>query len=325
MLRPLYVLICAGVVVAVGVTAWLFAPLNIARLDLADVAATTKRARPIAPGHQRTQELKPNTELVEGLPKFDVVRLDAEGVSVFAGRALPNQLVTILVNGREFASARADSDGQWAVVVERSIPSGHVELALMASGPQPGRSNRGQVVYVTVAAPKVASAVREARSSPEKIAQPPQPKGAELDAKQALRRFEAFVDRARVAAAEEPASPSVQASVPVPITFVTAETVMTADGEKAARLLAEYLRITKPHSIDLTGHADSRGPDGYNLELSRRRLLAIEHFLRAGGYEGELKLVPLGERAPYRGVDRSRLPLADIYQADRRVELQITR
>jgi outer membrane protein OmpA-like peptidoglycan-associated protein len=106
---------------------------------------------------------------------------------------------------------------------------------------------------------------------------------------------------------------------------VTAESVMTADGGKAARLLSDYLRITKSSSIVLTGHADSRGPDGYNLELSRKRLVAIEQFLRADGYDGGLKLVPLGESTPYQGIDRSRLPRSEVYQMDRRVELQITR
>lgn len=99
---------------------------------------------------------------------------------------------------------------------------------------------------------------------------------------------------------------------------------MTPDGEKAAKLLAEYLRITNPQSVDLTGHADSRGPDGFNLELSRRRLAAIELFLRTNGYGGGLKLIPLGERAPYRQVDRSKLTLQQMYQVDRRVELQVT-
>jgi outer membrane protein OmpA-like peptidoglycan-associated protein len=97
---------------------------------------------------------------------------------------------------------------------------------------------------------------------------------------------------------------------------------MTSDGEKAAWLLVEYLSITKPHSITLTGHADSRGPDGYNLELSRRRLTAIEWFLRGAGYVGGLTLVPLGETTPYQSVDRSKLTVEQMYQADRRVELR---
>ena len=99
---------------------------------------------------------------------------------------------------------------------------------------------------------------------------------------------------------------------------------MTPNGDKAAQLLADYLRITKPHAVALSGHADSRGPEGYNLELSRRRLAAIEQFVRAAGYEGGLKLVPLGETVPYRLVDRSKLTVEQRYQLDRRVELQVT-
>jgi outer membrane protein OmpA-like peptidoglycan-associated protein len=99
---------------------------------------------------------------------------------------------------------------------------------------------------------------------------------------------------------------------------------MTPDGSKAARLLADYLRITNSQAIALTGHADSRGPEGYNFELSRKRLAAIEQFLRAAGYQGALKLVPLGETVPYRSVDRSKLTREQMYQLDRRVELQVT-
>jgi len=325
MLQLFYVAVCVCVAVAVSVSAWLLAPFAVGRLD-PTITAAAKHAGGIEPepmptSSLRMQDAKPPA--ADEHPKFDVVRLDPDGASVFAGTASANQLVTIFINGREFASAQADSDGQWAVVVERSMPSGQVELALIASGPEPGRADRGQVVHITVATPKVASAAPDVRPLP-KTAGPLQPKAAEPDAKQALRRFEAFVDRAREAAVGEPAGTSVQTTVPVPITFLTAEAVMTSDGEKAARLLTEYLRITKPHSIALTGHADSRGPNGYNLELSRRRLVAIEQFLRGAGYSGELRLVPLGETAPYRVVDRSKLTVEQIYQMDRRVELQVT-
>ena len=325
-LQLMYIAVCVCLAVAVSVSAWLLAPLAVGRLD-PTITTTTKHAGGIEPAiptaNLRMQKAKPPT--ADEYPKFDVVRLDPEGASVFAGRASAHQLVTILINGREFASAQADSDGQWAVVVERSIPSGQVELTLIASGPEPGRADRSQVVHITVATPKVASAAHEVRPLP-KTAGPLQPKAAEPDPKQALRRFEALVDRARVAAVGEPtgAGTSIQAPVPVPITFLTAETVMTSDGEKAARLLTEYLHITKPHSIALTGHADSRGTEGYNLELSRKRLVAIERSLRGAGYAGELRLVPLGETAPYRTVDRSKLTVEQKYQIDRRVELQVT-
>jgi len=109
----------------------------------------------------------------------------------------------------------------------------------------------------------------------------------------------------------------------VPITFVTDETTLTSNGERAAALLAEYLRLKRPAGITLSGHADARGPDSYNMRLSRRRLEAIERYLRAAGYSGELSLLPRGKREPYQGIDRRHLPLREIYQADRRVELRL--
>ncbi len=115
-----------------------------------------------------------------------------------------------------------------------------------------------------------------------------------------------------------------QVLIPVPITFVTDEIELTPDGARAAALLAEYLRLKRPEGISLSGHADSRGPDDYNMELSRRRLEAIERYLRQAGYAGRLSLTPKGKREPYVGVDRVRLSQQEVYQADRRVELRLT-
>ncbi len=121
-----------------------------------------------------------------------------------------------------------------------------------------------------------------------------------------------------------PASAAVPAPIPVPITFVTGDTSLTQDGARAASLLAEYVRLKRPSGIALSGHADARGPDGYNMRLSLRRLEAIQRYLRAAGYSGELSLIPRGKREPYTGIDRKRLSLNEIYQADRRVELRLT-
>lgn len=121
-----------------------------------------------------------------------------------------------------------------------------------------------------------------------------------------------------------PAAPSVQAPIPVPITFTSNRIALTRNGERAAALLAEYVRLKKPSAIRLSGHADARGPDGYNMRLSLRRLEAVERYLRAAGYTGELSLVPRGKRDPFQGIDRRRMPLREIYQADRRVELHLT-
>jgi outer membrane protein OmpA-like peptidoglycan-associated protein len=140
----------------------------------------------------------------------------------------------------------------------------------------------------------------------------------------ALSEFASVLERARASAGRSDGSLGRDAAVtPVPITFVTGSSAMTAEGARAADLLAQYLGITKPEAVTLSGHADIRGGDVYNLELSRQRLLAIETYLRQRGYTGRLSLLPKGKAEPYQGIDRSSQPIEVVYQADRRVELRV--
>lgn len=117
-------------------------------------------------------------------------------------------------------------------------------------------------------------------------------------------------------------TPSV---IPLPITFVYNEAVLTPDGRRAAQLLLEYLTLKKLATVELTGHADERGSDAYNFDLSRERLETVSQLLREGGYTGDLKLIPKGKTEPYMGVDRSAYRGEALYQLDRRVELRLGR
>src|SRR5690606_19068988 len=102
----------------------------------------------------------------------------------------------------------------------------------------------------------------------------------------AINEFAAMIERARASSAEGATAKPEMSIVPVPITFATGEASMTAQGARAAHLLAEYVRIMKPHTITLSGHADVRGGEDYNFDLSRRRLETIRSFLRENGYTG---------------------------------------
>jgi len=141
---------------------------------------------------------------------------------------------------------------------------------------------------------------------------PPPPAGADTAAPTNL------------AAAPPPSEPGVHKSVPVPITFVFNEPTLTDDGKRAATLLLEYLRLKHFARISLTGHADERGTDELNMTLSKERLDTVARFLKDGGFQGELELIPKGKREPFSGVVRSQYSLDDLYQLDRRVELVIT-
>jgi outer membrane protein OmpA-like peptidoglycan-associated protein len=60
------------------------------------------------------------------------------------------------------------------------------------------------------------------------------------------------------------------------------------------------------------------------MTLSRERLDTVARYLKEGGFQGELELIPKGKREPFAGVVRNQYPLEDLYQLDRRVELVIT-
>lgn len=130
---------------------------------------------------------------------------------------------------------------------------------------------------------------------------------------------------AKVAAAPQESAPAEQTVIPVPIMFVYNEAKLTPDGERAAALLLEYLKLKKLSAVELTGHADERGSDAYNLDLSRERLDAVAEILKDGGYMGSLKLTPKGKSEPYMGVDRSAYSGEALFQLDRRVELRLNR
>ncbi|MEZ5856656.1 MAG: OmpA family protein [Hyphomicrobiaceae bacterium] len=149
------------------------------------------------------------------------------------------------------------------------------------------------------------------------------PGGLAGNGERAMQPATAKLASAGPSSAASGSEPAVTPFVPVPITFESDATDMTPIGARAADLLAEYLRLKKPAAITLTGHADARGTDQYNLDLSRRRLEAIEHHLRKAGYQGRLALIAKGKSEPYRAIDRKSLSVEQVWQADRRVELRL--
>ena len=95
-----------------------------------------------------------------------------------------------------------------------------------------------------------------------------------------------------------------QVPAPGPITFPYDEASLTAIGRKQAKTLSDFLRRQKIDAVTLSGHADERGSDGFNMELSRQRLEDVARFLREAGYAGKLVLVPKGSQEPFPTVDR---------------------
>lgn len=278
---------------------------------------------------------------------FDIARIDPTGVSVFAGRADPGSRVTVMGDGQAVGTAQADENGEWTLATEHHFATSDPKLALLTkSAAQAQAEDKAK-------AAKLAEQREVIRASEGQ----PTGTGAAEVTTQLLKNLEGMVEDARSemqtkeVAAADPSDlppeavegdvsapgaaamkaalplriePSPRKSVPLPIMFVFNEANMTDEGRKAASLLLEYLQIKHFNGITLTGHADERGTDALNMALSRERLEAVAHYLKAGGYDGRLTLLPKGETEPFMGVDRSQYSKEDLYQLDRRVELIIT-
>ncbi|HEY6257107.1 MAG TPA: OmpA family protein [Xanthobacteraceae bacterium] len=109
-------------------------------------------------------------------------------------------------------------------------------------------------------------------------------------------------------------------STPVPIEFEYNATSFTQKGRQAVAALLECARPY--HRIHLTGHTDRIGSDGFNMDLSARRLAAVKGFLVSGGYKGIIELEPKGKRDPFVVDDPTQHSEAEIDQMNRRVELR---
>jgi nucleoid-associated protein YgaU len=105
----------------------------------------------------------------DGVPSFDVARIEPTGEAVIAGRAAPGVTVELLRNGELHDRAVADQSGQF-VMIPRPLPSGTYDLTLRAKQPdgrditsrqsvtvalEPNRTERPVVALMTPNKPTV--------------------------------------------------------------------------------------------------------------------------------------------------------------------------
>lgn len=106
-----------------------------------EVAAVIERHAPADPQEPETGPI---------LPTFDIVRVDASGTAVIAGRGAPLATVIVRANGQEAANEPINENGEWAAYVEAPFSQGAVELTLEMIMPD-GEVVRGeQVVIIAV-------------------------------------------------------------------------------------------------------------------------------------------------------------------------------
>lgn len=283
-------------------------------------------------------------------PGLDIARLDPNGTSVFAGRARPYEWVTVLADGVSMGRVRADENGEWVLISQAKLASVSPVLDLKFEAPTavPAKSvatkqddvrDTARSAQAAVRSPSVAVVNSQMMSNLQGLveqARKPTPDPAEqplkreksvsgagsIDAGSAHALASGNLASSQTMNLSGPRAEARPAPISVPIKFIFRRTEFSKDGEKAAGLLLEYLKAKKFDVVALSGHADDRGSDTFNLELSEGRLKAVEDYLRAGGFRGRISLLPKGKSVPYSGVDRSKYSRDELYELDRRVEIQ---
>lgn len=95
---------------------------------------------------------RPEPSLMPSLiPSFDIVRLEPNGDLVVAGRAGPKAEVTLIVDGKDWDSAKTDETGQFAMT-PKSLTQGPHQLSLRARMPDGKDYASAQVVALDVPA-----------------------------------------------------------------------------------------------------------------------------------------------------------------------------
>ena len=105
-------------------------------------------------------------------PSFDVVRVEADGEAVVAGRAPPGATVDLMRGGERLDRAVADAAGEFAMVPPR-LPAGSYELTLNAKLPDGTvtSSKHGAAVTIADAGPSAGVAQSRAEYVPQTASQ----------------------------------------------------------------------------------------------------------------------------------------------------------
>lgn len=87
------------------------------------------------------------------VPEFDIVRIEKDGDIVIAGRWLPHQNISILVNGKVVATERTDYRGEFVYSPTNQWKPGNYTIALLGTDPEVKSSNK-VFVYISEEGPK---------------------------------------------------------------------------------------------------------------------------------------------------------------------------
>ncbi len=108
----------------------------------------------VAPAPVQQAALPPAKDVIPAtMPDFDIVRVNAKGAAVIAGRGEPDCVVTVLDGDRAIGEVRADNRGEWVLLPDSPLPPGSRELSLSQDCGDGGAAKSQHVVILIVPEP----------------------------------------------------------------------------------------------------------------------------------------------------------------------------
>ena len=156
--RPYYIALAGLLVIAlaIGMSVW------TNRHD--EMSSNIERLNPSPPPTPQDKKAVED----QATPSFDIVRINALGETVIAGRATPHAEVAILDGGKEIGRVIADNRGEWVFVPDQLLPPGSRELTLRASNPDGStRETESPVILVVPDRAKDKSATLAVKINPD--------------------------------------------------------------------------------------------------------------------------------------------------------------
>ena len=232
-------------------------------------------------------------------PSFDVVRVEADGSVVIAGKAPPEALVELLSGATVLASTKAGTEGDFAIILDEPLKPGDHQITLRATPPsgtaiasletavlsipetpggqvlamieQPGEASE----LVTVPQPEAPAAPPPAEPKVDEAAAPPADAAAPKTEEAAAPPADAAPQPPEVAAvvppkADEPAPAPAEVKVAVEAVEIEGSKIFVAGTSEPGRIVRAYA-----NEIVLGETRVSKGG---------RFLIEAEHDLPVGNY-----------------------------------------
>lgn len=140
-----------AVLIAAGVAAFLGIVPGTAPIPaLEPPVAAVQPAAPVAKAPKPEAAAPAEAKTAVTTPSFDVLRVEADGSVVIAGKAAPSSNVDVVAGSTVVGSAKTAENGDFAVALDQALKPGDHQLVLRATGTDSKASTSQQTAIVSV-------------------------------------------------------------------------------------------------------------------------------------------------------------------------------